>query len=116
MPYPVSFEADYLERRDQLTVFFRLILAIPLIIWLYIYAIVAYIAIVVAWFAIVITGSYPQALYDFSAGFTRFLARFTAYTVLLCDTYPSFGGPMTPPSGRMQFEQLEHYSRPKTFF
>ncbi len=117
MPYPVSFEADYLERRDRLTVFFRLILAIPLIIWLYIYAIVAYIAIVVAWFAIVITGSYPQALYDFSAGFTRFLARFTAYTVLLCDTYPSFGGSDDPAYPvRMQFESLERYSRPKTFF
>ena len=50
MSYPVTFEADYLERRDRLTVFFRLILAIPLEIWLYIYAIVAYIAIVIACF------------------------------------------------------------------
>ena len=117
MSYPVSFEADYLERRDRLTVFFRLILAIPLMIWLYIYAIVAYIAIVIAWFAIVITGSYPRGLYDFTAGFTRFLARFTAYTVLLCDSYPSFGGSDDPAYPvRMRFEPLEHYSRPKTLF
>ncbi len=36
MPYPVTFEADYVEHRSRLTTFFRLILAIPLVIWLYI--------------------------------------------------------------------------------
>ena len=117
MSYPVTFEADYVEPRDRLTVFFRLILAIPLAIWLYVYAIVAYLAVVIAWFAIVITGSYPRGLYNFAAGFTRFLARFTAYTVLLCDSYPSFGGSDDPAYPvRMRFEPLQHYSRLKTFF
>ena len=107
MSYPVTFEADYVEPRDRLTVFFRLILAIPLAIWLYVYAIVAYLAVVIAWFAIVITGSYPRGLYNFAAGFTRFLARFTAYTVLLCDSYPSFGGSDDPAYPvRMRFEPL----------
>ena len=50
MSYPVTFEADYVERRNRLTAFFRLILAIPLFIWLYIYAIVAVVAILIAWF------------------------------------------------------------------
>lgn len=117
MSYPVTFEADYVERRNRLTAFFRLILAIPLAIWLYIYAIVAGIAIVIAWFAILITGSYPRGLYDFVAGYTRFLTRFTAYTVLLCDPYPSFGGSPDPAYPvRMEFEPLDQYSRLKTFF
>ena len=116
--YPVTFEADYVERRSRLTAFFRLILAIPLAIWLYIYEIVALIAVVIAWFAIVITGRYPQGLYDFVAGFTRFLARFTAYAALLCDPYPSFGGSDDPAYPvRMEFAgPLEHYSRLKTLF
>ncbi|MGA8746742.1 MAG: DUF4389 domain-containing protein [Solirubrobacterales bacterium] len=117
MPYPVTFEADYVERRNRLTSFFRLILAIPLIIWLYVYALVASIAIVIAWFAILITATYPEGLYDFVAGFTRFLARFTAYTVLLCDPYPSFGGSEdTAYPVRMHFERLASYSRLKTLF
>lgn len=118
MPYPVIFEADYAERRNRLTALVRLILAIPLFIWLYLYAIVAYIAIVLAWFAIVITGKYPRGLYDFVAGFTRFIARSTSYTVLLCDPYPSFGGSDDPAYPvRMQFAgPLESYSRAKTFF
>lgn len=117
MPYPVTFEADYVERRNRLTTFFRLILAIPVAIVLYVFAIVAWIAIVIAWFAIVITGRYPKGLYDFVADFTRFLARVTAYTVLLTDTYPPFSGSDDPGYPvRMQFTRLEEYSRAKTLF
>jgi hypothetical protein len=116
--YPVTFEADYVERRSRLTAFFRLILAIPLAIWLYLYELLAAVVIVIAWFAIVITGRYPKGLYDFVAGFTRFLARFTAYAALLCDPYPPFAGSDDPAYPvRMQFAgPLEQYSRLKTLF
>ena len=118
MSYPVSFEADFSERRNRLTAFFRLILAIPLLIWLYLYALVASVAIVIAWFAIVITGKYPRGLYDFVAGYTRFVTRVIGYSVLLCDPYPSFGGSDDPAYPvRMHFDgPLDHYSRAKTFF
>ena len=117
MSYPVTFEADYVEQRNRLTTFFRLILVIPLAIWLYIYAIAAGIVLVIAWFAIVITGHYPRGLYDFVAGYTRFITRVTAYAALLCDPYPSFGGSHDPAYPvRMEFEPLDHYSRLKTLF
>jgi hypothetical protein len=118
MSYPVTFEADYVEQRSRLTAFFRLILAIPLALWFYLYALVASIAVVIAWFAIVITARYPKGLYDFVAGFTRFLARFTAYVALLGEPYPPFGGAedSTYPV-RMRFAgPLERYSRAKTLF
>jgi hypothetical protein len=118
MPYPVTFEADYAEQRSRLTAFFRLILAIPLMILLYIYGIAAYVALIVSWFAIVITGRYPKGLYDFLAGFTRFFTRSTAYAALLCDPYPPFNGSDDPAYPvRMSFAgPLEKYSRLKTFF
>ncbi|HWX45491.1 MAG TPA: DUF4389 domain-containing protein [Solirubrobacteraceae bacterium] len=118
MSYPVTFEADYVERRSRLTAFFRLILAIPVAIWLYVYAIVAAIAIVIAWFAIVFTARYPRGLYDFVAGYTRFLTRVTAYAALLCDPYPAFGGSDDPAYPvRLEFTgPLEQYSRLKTLF
>jgi hypothetical protein len=118
MSYPVTFEADYVEERSRLTAFFRLILAIPLAIWLYLYGIVAAIALVIAWFAIVFTAHYPKGLYDFVAGFTRFLTRFTAYAALLSDPYPPFGGADDPNYPvRMHFAgPLDRYSRAKTFF
>lgn len=117
MSYPVTFEADYVEQRNRLTTFFRLILAIPLAIVLYLYGIVALIAMVIAWFVIVFTASYPQGLYDFVAGYTRFLARFTAYAALLSDPYPAFGGSDDPSYPvRMQFTRLDSYTRVKTLF
>jgi Domain of unknown function (DUF4389) len=118
MPYPVTFEADYIEQRNRLTAFFRLILAIPLFFWLVIYGFVAEIAAVIAWFAIVFTGRYPEGLYNFVAGYVRFLAQTTAYTSLLNDAYPPFSGP--PPPGypvRVQFAgPLGEYDRMKTLF
>lgn len=116
--YPVTFEADYTDPRNRLTVFFRLILAIPLVIWAALYGIAAELAIIIAWFAIVITGRYPQGLYDFVAGFTRFATRMLAYHFLLCDPYPSFTGSDDPAYPvRMRFAgPLPSYSRLKTFF
>jgi hypothetical protein len=118
MSYPVTFEVDYVERRNRLTAFFRLLLVIPVAIWLYILAIVAYVVIVIAWFAIVITGRFPRGLYDFVAGVTRMVARVTAYASLLTDAYPPFGlgeDPACPV--RMEFAgPLDRYSRLKTFF
>jgi hypothetical protein len=118
VPYPVTFEADYAQRRSRLTAFFRLILAIPLGIVLYVYGIIAGIAIFIAWFAIVITGRYPAGLYRFVAGFLRFLTRAVAYSSLLCDAYPPLSGrdderyPV-----RMHFAgPLARYSRLKAFF
>jgi hypothetical protein len=118
VPYPVTFEADYVERRSRLSTFFRLILAIPVAIVLYVFGIVAWFAIVFAWFAIIITGRYPKGLYEFVADFTRFLARVTAYSVLLTDAYPPFSGSHDASYPvRMEFAgPLERYSRLKTLF
>jgi hypothetical protein len=118
MAYPVTFEADYVERRSRLTAFFRPILAIPLIIWLAIYGIAATIAIFIAWFAIVFTARYPRTLYEFVEGYNRYYARAMAYAALVCDPYPSFLGEDDPAYPvRMHFAgPLDPYSRLKTFF
>jgi Domain of unknown function (DUF4389) len=115
--YPVTFEADYIEQHSRPTSFFRLVLAIPLLIWMYFYGIVASIAIVIAWFAIVITSRFPKGLYDFIAGWTRFVTRMTGYVGLLTDSYPPFAGSDDPSYPiRMQFVALDRYSRLKTLF
>lgn len=116
VPYPVTFEVHYVEQRSRLTSFFRLILFIPMAIWLYVYAIFASIVVIVAWFAIVITGHYPRGMYDFVAGYTRLLARGTAYVALLCDPYPPFGPADTPdyPVVMHFTGPLDRYARWKT--
>jgi hypothetical protein len=114
--YPVSFSADYVERRSRLTTFFRLILAIPHFIVFYIWGIVTYILIVISWFAIVFTAHYPAGLYRLVSRFVRYMTQVMGYVTLLTDAYPAFGG-ADDYAIRMTFAgPLERYSRAKTFF
>jgi hypothetical protein len=118
MSYPVTFEADYVERRSRLTAFFRLLLVIPVAIVFYVFALIAGVVVVIAWLAIVLTGHYPKSLYKFVADYVRFQTRVTAYAALLCDPYPPFGGGSDDSYPvRMEFAgPLDHYSRLKTLF
>lgn len=86
------FEAQYVEQRSRLTTFFRLFLAIPHFIVLYVWGLIAGLAVIVAWFALVITGRYPQSLYDFVSGLQRYSTAVYGYIALLTDEYPPFSG------------------------
>ena len=118
MPYPVAFEADYIEHHSRVRTFLRTVLALPLLLLAYLYGIAAAFAVVVAWFAIVITGHYPAGLYRFVSGFVRYFTRATAYYVLLTDAYPAFNGqPDSAYPVRVHFDgPLAKYSRARTFF
>jgi hypothetical protein len=118
LAYPVSFEADYVEKRSRLTAFFRLLLAIPVLVWLYLYGIAAAVVAIASWFAIVITGKFPAGMYKFLADFIEVEVTATAYTVLLSEPYPPFLASSKPDYPvRMYFAgPLPTYSRAKTFF
>jgi hypothetical protein len=78
-------------KRSRLTVFFRLLLAIPHVIWLALWGIVAEIVVIVAWFVALFTGRVPDGIHDFLARFLRYSTRVTAYLFLLADPFPPFG-------------------------
>ncbi|MGI8559004.1 MAG: DUF4389 domain-containing protein, partial [Solirubrobacteraceae bacterium] len=52
--------------RSRLTVFFRLLLAVPHVIWLELWSIAIAIVMIVSWFATLFTGRNPDALHRFS--------------------------------------------------
>src|SRR3954452_9564410 len=117
--YPVTFEAQNPgEGRNRLTTFFRPIVSIPWAIWGYIYGIGAAIVSFIAWFALLFTGRYPEGMYDFVAGYTRFQARYGAFAYLMTDEYPPFNGAEDPsyPVGVGIAPPKESYSRLKVFF
>jgi hypothetical protein len=117
VPYPVTFEADYVEKRSRLTTFFRLILAIPHFIVLYLWSIAAYIVVILAWFAIVFTGRWPRGFYDFCAAYWRYSTAVVGYAALLTDEYPPFGSDTDSYPVRLRIAPpKESYSRLKTFF
>ncbi len=117
MPYPVTFEADYVEKRSRLTTFFRLILAIPHLIVVSLYGIAAWVVIVVAWFALLFTGRWPHGMYDFVGGFWRYATAVYGYCYLLTDDYPAFGPDVDAYPVRLNIAPPEaQYSRLKVLF
>jgi hypothetical protein len=90
--HPVRLRlTDDLER-DRLTVFFRLILAIPHLIWIALWGIAAFLVAIVNWLATLALGRSPQALHGFLAAYVKYATQFYAYFHLVADPYPSFTG------------------------
>jgi Domain of unknown function (DUF4389) len=77
-------------QRTRLTVFFRLLIAIPAFIWVALWGIVVELAVIVAWFIAVFTGRVPDGLHNFMASWLRYATRVTGYVFLLADPFPMF--------------------------
>jgi hypothetical protein len=77
-------------RRTRLTVFFRLLLAIPHFFWQTLLAIVAALAVIGNWLATLFTGRSPDGLHSFLAGYLRYATHVSAYMFLIADPYPGF--------------------------
>jgi hypothetical protein len=89
--YPVTLTLSRPdEPRDRLTIFFRLILAIPHVVLLWVLGVAWAIATLIAWFAIILTGNHPESLYRFGVGVLRWSVRVEVYLLLLRDEYPPF--------------------------
>jgi hypothetical protein len=105
---------DDLER-SRVTVFFRWLLAIPLLIWLVIWSIGVFFVGIVNWFVTLVKGRTPLSLHDFFASYVRFTTHVHAYLFLAADPYPSFAGKPGYPID-VEIDPPEPQSRWKTAF
>lgn len=90
--HPVRLQLNDDLERDRLTVFFRVILAIPHFIWIALWGIAAFVAAIVNWLATLALGRSPDALHGFLAAYVKYATQFYAYFHLVADPYPSFTG------------------------
>lgn len=116
--YPIAYDADYVEEQSRLSTFFRMILAIPLFVFLVFYGLIAGVVIFIAWLALLFTAKYPPGLYNFVIGYIRAASRINGYASVLVDRYPPFsGGDATDYPVRVSVgPPQETYSRLKVFF
>jgi hypothetical protein len=105
--HPITLEVDDDLRRSRLTVFFRLLLAIPHLVWLSLWGSVIWFTLIVAWFAALFTAFVPDALHRFHAAYVRYQAHVWAYLALIANPFPGFVGErgygvdaLTPPQER----------------
>ena len=89
--HPVRLVVTDDLQRNRLTVAFRLILVIPHLFVLMLWAIAFYLLGLVSWVVAIFTGRLPAAIHDFQAGFVRYQNRVNAYLYLTADPFPPFG-------------------------
>jgi uncharacterized protein DUF4389 len=89
---PIRLESSDDLRRNRLTVFFRLLLAIPHLIWLTLWGIAALLAAIGNWFATLFTGTSRAGLYRFLAAYLRYGLHVLAYVYLVANPFPGFTG------------------------
>jgi hypothetical protein len=92
LDHPVQLTVTDDLDRSRVTVFFRLLLAIPHIIWITLWSIGVLFAAIIAWFAALITGRLPQGLHDFFGMYVRYATHLGAYLGLAANPYPGFTG------------------------
>lgn len=89
-PAPVLVAFAGSAPQSRLTVAFRIILAIPQLIVLWLLGVAAGVITIIGWFGALFTGRLPVFAADFLTGYLRWLSRVYAYNYLLTDAYPPF--------------------------
>ena len=87
--YPVAFDVAYPESPNRWLILVRWLLALPHYLVLSLLGILASLVWVVSFFTILIARGYPDPLYRFMVGVSRWSVNVTAY-VLFLDRYPPF--------------------------
>lgn len=90
--HPIRFAVEDDLYRNRLTVFFRLILAIPHLIWFILWSIVTTIVAILNWFVTLAMGRPPSAFHRFLCAYIRYTVHLGAYASLAANPYPGFLG------------------------
>jgi hypothetical protein len=90
--HPVKLVVEDDLRRTRLTVFFRLLLAIPHFIWVFLWTIATLVAAIVNWVATLVRGRPPDGLHRFMCSYIRYLTHVNAYVGMVGNPYPGFVG------------------------
>ncbi len=93
---PVYLTSTGSTTRSPWSVFFRLLLVLPHIVWLALWTIAALVAAVATWFATLLGGRAPLALHRFLSAYVRYTTHVSAYLYLMSARFPGFTG---EPSG-----------------
>jgi hypothetical protein len=113
--HPITLRVDDDLSRNRLTVFFRLILAIPHFVVVALWGVVFFLLGFVSWLVALFTGSLPEGLHGFQASYVRYANRVNAYLYLVADPYPPFGAGGTYPVD-LEIAGPERQSRLTVFF
>jgi hypothetical protein len=113
---PVRMEVGDELRRSRLTVFFRLVLAFPHLVWLSLWGVVALLVAVVNWFATLATGVSPGWAHRFLARYVRYQMQVGAFLYLVGNPFPGFVGAAGKYPIELQVAERKRQNRWTVFF
>jgi Domain of unknown function (DUF4389) len=90
--YPVDVELDDARSQSRAGVFFRLVLAVPALVFASVLQVVLYTIAFLGWFASLALGRLPEGMGELGAYCLRYQTQTAAYVLLLTSTYPSLAG------------------------
>lgn len=90
--HPVALDVNDDRRRSRLTTFFRLFLTVPHMVWLLLWAIVAFFAVVAQWFFTLVAGRPAAPLHRFLAAYIRYQTHVGAFLFMVANPFPGFTG------------------------
>jgi uncharacterized protein DUF4389 len=88
--HPVTLVVTDDLRRSRVTVFFRLLLAIPHYIWAALFAAVVAVVVFLQWWVLLVRARPAEGLREFTAGFIRYATQVEAYVLLAANPFPGF--------------------------
>jgi Domain of unknown function (DUF4389) len=88
--FPLQFDVGYQQEYHRWLPLVKWLLAIPHFIVLFFIWIGALLGIIGAFFAVLFTRRYPEGIFNFVVGASRWTMRVSAYYLLLVDKYPPF--------------------------
>jgi hypothetical protein len=117
-PHPVQLVVFDDLKRSRLTVFFRLLLAIPHYLWQVVwwYGLALPACVIVNWFVVLIKGRSPEDLHLFLARMLRYRTHFSSYMFLVSNPYPTFFGRVGSHPNDLEVEGPERQRRAVTLF
>jgi hypothetical protein len=89
---PIGIEVEDDLRRSRLTVGFRILLAVPHLVWLVLWGIAVVFGAIANWFVALFRGKPADGLHRFLAAYLRYQTHVLAYVQLVANPFPGFVG------------------------
>jgi hypothetical protein len=90
--HPVRLELADDLRRSRLTVLFRLLLALPHLVWITLWTVPAFLAALANGIVALVRGRSADPLHRFLAAYIRYAAHVSAFLFLVANPFPGFVG------------------------
>ncbi len=114
--HPVRAIVDEGLERSRLTTLFRLLLAIPHVVWIVLWSILIPFATLAAWIVALLTARVPSSIHHFLAAYVRYAIHLGAYVYVVGRKFPGFTGREGSYAIDVRIEAPQPQNRWKTLF